>query len=78
MVFREEEQIKEKRKTKTRKLFTRESSQQAKEEQGNLFGFSLILQLIKLQGKTEKKQGNIFGFSQSFSNTQKENEKKKK
>jgi hypothetical protein len=68
-------QTKRKVKTKTRKLFTRESSQQAKEEQGNLFVFSLKLQLTKLRRRTEKKQGNIFGFSESFSNTQKESKK---
>ena len=32
---------KEREKQKREKLFTRENSQQAKEEQGNLFGFSL-------------------------------------
>jgi hypothetical protein len=42
LVFPEGRQTKKRKgKTKTRKLFTRESSQQAKEEQGNLFGFSL-------------------------------------
>ena len=40
--FQKGKQIKgEKEKQKREKLFTRESSQQAKEEQGNLFGFSL-------------------------------------
>ena len=42
LVFRKAKQTKRKRKSKNeKKLFTRESSQQAKEEQGNLFGFSL-------------------------------------
>ena len=75
LVFREGKQIREKKKTKMRKLFTRENSEQAKEEQGNLFGFSFILQLIKLQGKTEKKQGNIFGIFSKFFKHTKENEK---
>ena len=34
------EQANKREKQKREKLFTRESSQQAKEEQGNLFGFS--------------------------------------
>ena len=34
------EQENKREKQKREKLFTRESSQQAKEEQGNLFGFS--------------------------------------
>jgi hypothetical protein len=45
LVFREEKQIKEKRKNKNEKTIYKGSSQQAKEEQGNLFGFSLILLL---------------------------------
>ena len=36
------EQENKREKQKREKLFTRESSQQAKEEQGNLFGFSLF------------------------------------
>jgi hypothetical protein len=40
LVFLEESKLKKKEKQKREKLFTRESSQQAKEEQGNLFGFS--------------------------------------
>ena len=34
---------KKKGKQKREKLFTRESSQQAKEDQGNLFGFSFLV-----------------------------------
>jgi hypothetical protein len=70
-----ESKLKRKGKTKMRKLFTWESSQQAKEEQRNLFVFSLKLQLTKIKRKTDNKQGNIFGFSESFSNTQKESKK---
>ena len=63
-------------KQKWEKLFTWESSQQVKEEQGNLFGFFLVLQQFKLGRKIKKKARNIFcGFSQSFSNTQEESEK---
>ena len=39
LVFLEESKLKEE-KQKQEKLFTRENSQQAKEELGNLFGFS--------------------------------------
>jgi hypothetical protein len=62
-------------KQKREKLFTRESSQQAKEEQGNLFGFSLNCNQLSSGRKTEKKKRIIFGFSESFSNTQKESKK---
>jgi hypothetical protein len=41
LVFQEEQTKKKNTNKKQEKLFTRESSQQAKEEQGNLFGFSL-------------------------------------
>jgi hypothetical protein len=41
--YEKKSNLKKRGKTKTRKLFTRESSQQVEEEQGNLFGFSLIL-----------------------------------
>ena len=52
-----------------RKLFTRESSQQTKEETRNLFGFSFTttkLQLIKLERKTEKKREIFLGFLKFF------------
>ena len=42
------------------KLFTWESSQQAKEEQEIFLGFLLMLQLNKLKGKAGT---NFFGFS---------------
>jgi hypothetical protein len=38
LVFLEESNLKKGEKQKREKLLTRESSQQAKEEQGNLFG----------------------------------------
>ena len=54
-------------KQKRKKLFTRESSQQEKEEQGNLFGFYFsILQQIKLGRKTEKKQEIFLDFLKVF------------
>ena len=60
------------------KLFTRESSQQAKEEQEIFLGFLLILLINKLKIKARKKPKLIFfGFSQSFSNTQEESNKTK-
>src|SRR3989337_3656097 len=50
------------------KLFTRESSQQAKEEREIFLGFLLIVLLIKHGKETKKKlQLFFFGFSQSFS-----------
>ena len=54
-------QRKEISKQEREKLFTRESSQQAKEEREIFLGFLLILQLNKLEGKART---NFFGFSQ--------------
>ena len=53
-------QRKEISKQEREKLFTRESSQQAKEEREIFLGFLLILQLDKLKGKTKL---IFFGFS---------------
>ena len=56
-------------KNEKRKLFTRENSQQGKEETRNLFGFSFTttkLQLIKLERKTEKKQEMLLDFLKVF------------
>ena len=45
----EESETKEERKRE--KIFTRESSQQTKEEQGNLFGFSFLILLLSMHRK---------------------------
>ena len=50
------------------KLFTRESSQQSKEEREIFLGFILITTT-----SMEIKLTNFFGFSQGLSNTQEEN-----
>ena len=65
--------------SKETKLFTRESSQQAKEEREIFWGFILIVLLHKHGKETKHKLQVIYlvGFSQSFSNTQEESEKKK-
>jgi hypothetical protein len=59
-------------KQKREKLFTRESSQQVKEEMRNLFGFSFTttkLQLIKLERKTKKKREIFLNFLKFFKHT---------
>ena len=54
-------QRKEISKQEREKLFTRESSQQAKEEREIFLGFLLMLQLNRLEGKART---NFFGFFQ--------------
>ena len=56
------------KKRKEIKLFTRESSQQAKEEREIFLGFHFNSTTSK-----EIKLTNFFGFSQGLSNTQEEN-----
>ena len=58
--FKKKSKLKEKKKTKTRKLFTGECSQEAKEEQRNLFVFSHKLQLTKLRKKNRKEARKYF------------------
>ena len=67
-------QGKEISKQEREKLFTRESSQQAKEEREIFLGFLLMLQLNRLEGKART---IFFGFSQGYLSTQEESGKKK-
>ena len=69
------EQANKREKQKQEKLFTRESSQQEKKEQGNLLGFLFSAIANYSRKKIQNEAGNIFVFSQVFSNTQKESEK---
>ena len=63
-------------KQKWEKLFTRESSQQAKEEARNLFGFSFNNTTNWTRNKNRREARNIFGFSQKNSNTIRKRENK--
>jgi hypothetical protein len=75
LVFREEKQIKEKRKNKNEKtIYTGTAPNKQKKNKEIFLGFLFIL-LIKLKRKSQKEARNIFGFSRSFSNTQKESKK---
>ena len=60
-----------------RKLFTRESSQQAKEEQGNLFGVFFLILLLSMHIK-QITTTNFFGFSKFFKHTRRKQENKSK
>ena len=76
MVFLE--QANKREKTKTEKLFTWESSQQAKRRtRKSLWVFLLDTTTNYTRKKNQKEIGNIFVFSQSFSNTQEEGKKNK-
>ena len=69
-------QIKERRKTKTRKtIYTGKLPTRKRRTRKSFWGFLLNTTLTKLERKTKKKQEIFFGFFQSFSNTQKEREK---
>jgi len=57
------------------KLFTRESSQQAKEELEIFLGFLLVTTTTSMESKPATSYNYFFGFSQSFSNTPKESKK---
>ena len=63
-------------KRKEIKLFARESSQQAKEEQEIFLGFHLSITTTSMESKLAKSYNKFFYFSYGFSNTQEESKKK--
>ena len=73
----EEVNYRKERKENDKNLFTRKSSQQAKEEWEIFLGFLLILQLIKLERKAKKKRElNFLVFLKVFQTHKKKARKK--
>jgi hypothetical protein len=70
LIFQEEKQFKEKKKIKNEKtIYTGKLPTSKRRTRKSFWVFSYIttgLQLIKLEGKTEKKQGIFLGFLKVF------------
>jgi hypothetical protein len=71
LVFQKEKQTKRKEKKQKRENYLHgKTPNKQKEEQGNIFGFSPILQLIKLRRKNQKEARKYFWiFSKFFKHT---------